>query len=591
MTVKTPRPYQLACWSAIQDAVKRGIRRQLCVLFPGLGKTFLGSHFRQVLDVKRMLILAHRQELLTQWKSEIEDCDPDASVALEQGSVHDADADTDIVIGSVPTLCKPWRRHKFSRPFDVIIVDESDLALARTWLETLKGFGAGEPGGPLIIGLTGTPARHDGKELANLFDEVVFDMSLRPKPGEQSPIDLGYLCPARAIRVRSQTNIADIPVFGHDFSQEQLLRAVDVPDRNDLIITAIENHAQDRNSILVFVTGVEQSRRLAEMLRERGHKAESMTGKTLSTDRAGIFRRFGQTGETRILTNVDVLGRGTNVPRIDCCVMGHPTQSATRFTQGLSRGFRLSPETGKKDLLVIDIVDVCGRHPVQTAASVFGCRSVDALGQDLRQVAKVCEKAEAAGIEVQDGDTVDQIERRIVAAERVTRRAIKVETTAEAIDLFAATKLTTAVEEGSEFPWIRIQDAYHLKIDRAYRAELKRDEFGVWGVEVRNGRPIGGENIGRGALPPFRAADKAVKRLAGYFATSDGYKVPRWKGASKKSKRWSAPVSKQRKEALAKAGVRVLPAGLTDGAAQVLLDAMELRATHHSPECSAGSLP
>lgn len=538
--------------------------------------THMGAQLRDKLGIERMLILGSGQEILQQWKNEIEEVDPDATVAIEQGDVRDATADHDIVIGSIPTLCKPWRRHKLHRPYDLVQVDECDLSLAPTWIQTLKGFGVGEPGGPLLCGWTGTPHRHDGKLLADLFDEVVYPPS-DYKPGPQKYIDDGFLCPARAIRVQSQTDISAVPVFGNDFSQEQLLRAVDVPDRNDLIVTAVEQHAQDRNSILVFVTGVEQARRVAEMLRDRGHKAESMDGKTGDYDRPGIFRRFGETGETRILVNVAVLGRGTNIPRIDCVIEGHPTKSATRYIQGMSRGFRLSPETSKQDLLVIDLVDVCGKHAPMSAAAVFGCRSVDALGQDLRRVQKVCEKAESIGVEVQDGETVDQIERKIIQAERVARRAIKIETTAEAIDLFAATRLATAVEEGSEFPWIRIADEYHLKIDRDHRAALKRDAFGVWGVSVRFGRPLGGENLREGDIPPFREADRVVKRLVGHFTTADGYKVPRWKGASKKSKRWSAPVSKFRREALARAGIRILPPGLTDGAAQVMLDAMELR--------------
>src|ERR1035437_4257983 len=131
--MKEPRPYQLEAWSAIHAAVARGVKRMLCVSWPGTGKTHMGAQLREKLGVKRMLILGSGREILHQWKDEIEEVDPDASVAIEQGDIRDATSDHDVVIGSIPTLCKPWRRHKLSRPYDLVQVDEADLSYAQTW--------------------------------------------------------------------------------------------------------------------------------------------------------------------------------------------------------------------------------------------------------------------------------------------------------------------------------------------------------------------------------------------------------------------------------------------------------------------------
>ena len=575
--MREPRPYQVAAWQAIRAARDNGVRRQLCVMFPGLGKTFAGARLRQVLGLKRVLVLVHRQELATQWRDEIQEADPDVTVGIEQGDVREADCDTDVVIGSIPTLCKPWRRHKLYRPYDLIQLDEADIGLARTWLETLQAFHAGEKDGPLLVGWTGTPHRHDGKPLANLFDSVVFDLGLKPPPGKQSPIDMGYLCPARAVRVRSTTSLEDVPVFGNDFSQEQLLRTVDVPDRNDLIVSAIESHATDRDSILVFVTGVEQAARVADMLKARGHHAETVSGKTPDDQRRSILRRFAE-GETRILTNVDVLTRGTNIPRIDCCLMAHPTKSATRYIQGLSRGFRLSPETQKKNLLVLDVADVCGKHQVQSAAAMFGLRAVDALGQDLRMVKKVCDKAAQVGIQVQDGDTVSDIVKKIGTVERMSRHAIALKTQAEAIDLFRASGVSSVLEEPSEFPWIpTAQDEFRLMIDAEHRALLRRTECGEWNCSVFNGMPLGGLNLGFDSKVPLREADKVVKKFAGKWQTRNGFFVSRWKSISKKSRKWGTKVESKQVDALRRLGVHALPPDLTVGKARALIAAIVLR--------------
>lgn len=528
----------------------------------------LMAHLPQALSAKRTLVLAHTTELVSQLRDTFSDENPDAEVMIERAEHHDATEDTDIVVGCIPTLRQEYRRRKFKKPFDLILVDETDLALAKTWLQTIHAFGGGERA--VLVGFTGTFNRADGKKAADLFDELVFEM------GWEEALNGGWIVPHRGIAVHTATDISQVPVFGDDFSQEQLLKAVDTPDRNDVIVSTIEQQLVDRNSIIVFVSGIEQCERVAQMLRDRGQKAEAIHGKTNKFERPSILSRV-QRGDTRILVNVGVVGRGVNMPILDTAVMAHPTRSWTRFTQAMSRCGRPSPETMKTDALLVDIVDVCGRHQVQSASSVFGCRRIDALGQNLQTVKAVEQCAEAAGIEVQDGDTVTDIVQRIGMVDRVVRAAIPVTTQVQAIEVFKATA-ARCLDEPSEFPWIAIKpNDYWLWISSEYRARMHKDEFGVWSVDVWNGKPLGGENLGEMPKPPFRDADRIVKRLAGKWTTQDGYDVPRWKGISKKTKRWSSKPTSKQLDALRRFGFEAVPPDLTSGKAQALMSAVILR--------------
>jgi superfamily II DNA or RNA helicase len=103
------------------------------------------------------------------------------------------------------------------------------------------------------------------------------------------------------------------------------------------------------------------------VLQDRGHAAEGLTTWTSRQDRWQALRRF-RDGQTRIMVNCGVLTEGYDTPAIDCLVMGRPTKSPLLYRQMLGRATRQSPDTGKKDALIIDIVDVCGRHRIQTAA-------------------------------------------------------------------------------------------------------------------------------------------------------------------------------------------------------------------------------
>lgn len=529
ITGKVARPYQTACWEAIRQATSRGIRRQLAVLWPSLGKSYIAAHLPEQLGLHRMLALAHRKELIDQLAAELHDANPGAAIAIEQGDRREGSDESDIVVGSVPTLHRESRREKFKRPFDLIFMDECDLSLAPTFLRTLQGFGVGQPDGPLLVGMTGWFKRHDKKKASDLFDEVVFEKSLASVP---SPIDEGWIVPHKAIRVRSKTDISHVAVFGGEFSQAQLQTAVDVPDRNDLIVSTIceRPEVRERNCILVFVTGVEQARCIAEMLRQAGQSAEHVTGETNPTSRSGIFRRFAD-GKTRVLVNVDVLGRGNNIPRIDCVVMAHPTKSTTRYIQAMSRGGRLSPETGKTSVLIVDVVDVCGKHKVQTASQAFGVRDVDALGQDLREVAKAVKQAEATGTKLTDHDTIQDVQRKLAQRERyLVRKAKQVATTARAVDLFgqpSPAQNSPLGEHNSVFPWFQPQRGavYALEVERGKWAEIRRDQNGCWVIDLQQEQPggatapIAGENLTSTAFadPDWQKADAFIRRHAGHW--------------------------------------------------------------------------
>ena len=104
-----------------------------------------------------------------------------------------------------------------------------------------------------------------------------------------------------------------------------------------------------------------------------GMECAVVTGDTPSDERAEIISRFkGEVvrdmfGEVtkpalKYLCNVNVLTTGFDAPNVDCVVLLRPTNSAGLLVQMVGRGFRLSPETGKKNCLVLDYGDNILRH-------------------------------------------------------------------------------------------------------------------------------------------------------------------------------------------------------------------------------------
>ena len=468
-----------------------------------------------------------------------------------------------------------------------ILVHNCHHSLSDIWVRTLRRVA---DCGSLLTGWTATPFRGDGKQLADVYDKIVYELGLR------AAIEQGYLCRLKAVRVRTGVSIDGVKTrkgeYGSDFDSEELARRVNVDSRNSLIVSAIEDHADGRKSILVHAVNVEHIQTLTTQLNERGHKADGIHYLTPQKERAAIFRRFHE-GESRVLVHCGVCLEGYNEPRIDCAVFTKPSKSSLYYQQALGRMTRLSPQTGKTDALAIDIVDIC-RKRVQTASKVFGQRDIDLLGEDVLDGIAAAEKAEKAGVEVKDGDSVKTIRNR---EKRAALRTVKIATQAAPVDLFgqpAASTYQAPTRTQSVFPWLSVGDKGQqvMQVDRGSWAVVGRNNTGCWQITLTNdsGTEIAGEALTSTAFadPDWQKADAFVRRHAGHWLPP-GYR-PRNsfdKGISRaKFLRSDAP-SRWKPATPAQVGAltrwrQVPPAGLTFGAASDWLSKLIYEARHRA---------
>src|SRR5215471_7997944 len=166
-----PRPYQYEAVAALLAATARGVHRPLLVLPTGTGKTIV---FALLVQRRRgrSLILAHRDELIQQAVDKLQLVDPTIPLGVVQAARDEHTAPT--VVASVQTLSRRPRLTRLVPDFQTIVIDEAHHAPAPTYRRILEYCRAWRPDGPLVVGVTATPARGDHHSLRQVFDSIVY---------------------------------------------------------------------------------------------------------------------------------------------------------------------------------------------------------------------------------------------------------------------------------------------------------------------------------------------------------------------------------------------------------------------------------
>ena len=358
----TPRPYQREAVTACLDASAAGLRRILLALPTGTGKTIV---FGLLLQARggRSLVLAHRDELIAQAVDKLSLVAPTLDVGVVQAS-EDATA-AQCVVASVQTLSQPSRLARLVPDFHTIVIDEAHHAPAATYCAILDYCHAWQDDGPLVVGVTATPERHNARrdthQLVDVFEAIVYQKSLREM------VEAGYLCPIRAAQVRLDVDFGAIAHHHGDFDERSLGEAMTRADAPRHVLAAFQAHAASRKA-LCFTPTITTAHAMAEAFQAAGIAAVALDGTMERQARRALLQAFHH-GDLQVVCNCGVLTEGYDEPSIDCIIMARPTSSRPLYQQMLGRGTRISP--GKADLLVLDMVGISTTHRLQQLVTLW----------------------------------------------------------------------------------------------------------------------------------------------------------------------------------------------------------------------------
>jgi DNA repair protein RadD len=331
------RPYQCSSMSTLKSAYKKS-KRVLFVLPTGGGKTAVFTHIAQS-SPKRVLILAHRKELIEQISERLE-----APHGIIMSSVPPNYAER-IQVGSVQSVVK--RLSNISPEF--IIIDEAHHAVAGQYEKIIEAFPDA-----FILGVTATPCRLDGKGLAHAFDTMVEGPSIKELIG------LGYLCPAKVYA--SEVDLAKVRTVGGDYNRSDLEERMTKTKIVGDVVNTWRKYANDKQTI-VFCVSIKHAVMVTNLFNLLGHKAESISSENSKEEREAIIVNFKEK-RTKLLVSVDIISEGFDVPSCEAVVLLRPTKSLSLYMQQVGRGLRTFE--GKQHAIILDHAGNCFKHGLPT---------------------------------------------------------------------------------------------------------------------------------------------------------------------------------------------------------------------------------
>lgn len=341
----TPNKMQQEALKALEKLQQDNKHKALLISATGTGKTYLSAFAVKKANPKRLLFLAHREQILKQACKTFTQIIPDIQYGIL--SANHKDFHKPYLFATINMLSKEENLTQFTPThFDYIIIDETHRAGASSYLKILNYF---QP--QFLLGMTATPERTDGFDIYQLFDHnIAYEIRLNQAMQEN------LLCPFHYF------GITDITVDNQEINDNSTFNDL----TTDARVTHIINQSQyygfsgERLRGLIFCSQIEEAQILSQKFNERGFNTISLSGKDSQETRTNAIHKLEQkersTGLDYIFT-VDIMNEGIDIPAINQIIMLRPTKSAIIFVQQLGRGLRKYPQ---KDYVVI--LDFIGNY-------------------------------------------------------------------------------------------------------------------------------------------------------------------------------------------------------------------------------------
>lgn len=347
-----PRDYQKTPINKLLQLYHDGADRALLSLATGLGKTFVAGRFLGHLlngsPGLRILVLADQKPLIRQFEKSLWSHLPkEVSTHLWYGP-ESPTYNTGVDIGTFQSLDNQNRfPESKAQEYDIVVVDEAHHAPATSYRRVIDKT---DPN--FLLGLTATPWREDDRTMEELFGPVRESLTI----DVIEALRKGYLTDVEYRLYSDNINWENIPDFSEqNYTITDLNKNLFVQERDDEVIDEFEDvwTESETGRAIVYCASIDHAKRIATGLRDRDFGVRALHSDLRDREVQRRLRSFRR-GELEVLTAVDMLNEGVDIPEVDIIVFLRVTHSRRIFLQQLGRGLRLAE--GKEKVTVMDLV-------------------------------------------------------------------------------------------------------------------------------------------------------------------------------------------------------------------------------------------
>ncbi len=321
----------------LREALKHGIKSVLGVASPAFGKTVVAAHITQQARLRdpnaSVWFLVHRKNLLRQtsksfWQAKI-----------EHGLITSGKMRTTLPI-QVGTIGTVHSRMEQLKPPKILFIDEAHLSKGNMFQAVISWA---REHGAIVIGLTGTPVRLDGKSLGDLYEMIIEAKSTKWL------IEQGRLSEYIAFTTPVNPDLSAVKTLGGDYNVGDLATVMDKPTIVGDAVNHYIKHASGKRAV-VYCCNVAHSKHTAEAFNAAGIPASHVDASTTEAELKAICEGLADR-RIMVLVNCELVIEGFDLSAqvgrdvtLECCILLRPTQSVARYLQMVFRALRRKPE-------------------------------------------------------------------------------------------------------------------------------------------------------------------------------------------------------------------------------------------------------
>ncbi|APC39282.1 DEAD/DEAH box helicase [Clostridium estertheticum] len=324
-----------------------GEDKALVIAATGTGKTYMSAFDAISYKPKKLLFLAHREEILRSAEKTFKELvkNKDITTGLLAGTSKDLDAD--YLFSTIQSMNNNLGNFK-SDEFEYMIIDEAHHASSSSYERVMEYF---KP--KFLLGMTATPERCDNGNIFDIFDNnVALELRLR------EALKLELVIPFHYFGISDIEGIDLSGVNTQDINE--ITKRLKVNERVDFIIDKMEFYGYDgeKRKGVGFCASIDHAQYMAAEFNKRGIKSVCLSADNSVDERQYYIKKLeADEEELEVIFTVDIFNEGVDIPSINLVLMLRPTNSPIIFIQQLGRGLRTHKE--KSFLTVLDFI---GNH-------------------------------------------------------------------------------------------------------------------------------------------------------------------------------------------------------------------------------------